>query len=170
MQPDSNFTTGESNTACILLGSNMGNSFHQLETAAAQLAQKTGTIIQQSGIYVTAAWGFTQQPDFLNQVIVLHTKLCARQTLESMLTIEAEMGRVRTVKNAPRVIDIDLLFFNADIIAEPDLTVPHPRIQDRRFVLVPLDEILPNFLHPVFKENIHQLLTKCPDQLNVKKY
>ena len=80
------------------------------------------------------------------------------------------MGRVRTVKNAPRVIDIDILFFNKAIIEEKILSVPHPQIQFRRFVLIPLNELSPNFKHPVLQQNIHQLLTNCSDPLNVKKF
>ena len=80
------------------------------------------------------------------------------------------MGRVRTVKNAPRIIDIDILFFNKDIIQEAHLAVPHPEIQNRRFVLVPLNELSPGFKHPVLNKTIHQLLINCPDQLDVKKF
>ena len=80
------------------------------------------------------------------------------------------MGRVRTKKNAPRIIDIDILFFNKEIIAEKILTVPHPKIQNRRFVLIPLNELSPNFKHPVIKKTIHQLLVNCYDTLDVKKF
>jgi 2-amino-4-hydroxy-6-hydroxymethyldihydropteridine diphosphokinase len=86
-----------------------------------------------------------------------------------VLEIENKMGRVRTVKNAPRTIDIDILFFNKEIITTKDLVVPHPEIQNRRFVLVPLNELSPNFIHPVLQQNIHQLLTGCSDMLEVRK-
>jgi len=80
------------------------------------------------------------------------------------------MGRVRTTKNAPRIIDIDILFFNTEIIAEKILTVPHPEIENRRFVLIPLNELSPGFTHPINKKTIHQLLAACTDTLDVKKF
>jgi len=125
---------------------------------------------RKSAIYQTAAWGNTDQPDFLNQVIIVQTKLTAWQTMQSILQIEKEMGRLRTVKNAPRIIDIDILFFNKEIIHTVELTVPHPQLQNRRFVLVPLNELSPNFKHPALKKNIHQLFIHCTDKLNVKKF
>lgn len=157
------------NKAYLLLGSNIGNSKKQLAVATGRINKNIGKVIRQSHLYATAAWGNTNQPDFLNQVLVVETKLTAQQTIETILSIEKNMGRVRTVKNAPRVIDIDILFFNKDIIAAPHLTVPHPEIQNRRFVLVPLNELSPNFRHPVFQQSIHHLLKNCRDRLNVKK-
>jgi 2-amino-4-hydroxy-6-hydroxymethyldihydropteridine diphosphokinase len=147
----------------------MGNSQLQLLTAIKNITKQIGQLTRESKLYVTAAWGNTNQPDFLNQVIVVETKLSALQVLDTILTIEKKMGRVRTLKNAPRVIDIDILFFNKEIIAEKKLSVPHPQIQNRRFVLVPLNELSPNFKHPVLQQNIHQLLTNCTDLLDVKK-
>ena len=111
-----------------------------------------------------------KQPDFLNQVVIVDTELTALQTMQNILGIEKKMGRVRTVKNAPRIIDIDILFFNKEIIAQAKLTVPHPQIQNRRFVLVPLNQLSPNLKHPLLKQTIHQLLLHCPDKLNVKKF
>ncbi len=121
-------------------------------------------------MYATAAWGNTHQPDFLNQVIVVETALTAQTCMKIILQIEKDMGRKRTVKNAPRIIDIDILFFDKQIIKEKNLIVPHPEIQNRRFVLIPLNELVPNFIHPVLQQNIHQLLTNCSDKLNVKKF
>ncbi len=158
------------NKTYLLLGSNMSKSRQQLATAIQIIKKNIGNITRQSKLYVTAAWGNTNQPDFLNQVIVVETKLSARQTISSILSIEKQMGRVRTVKNAPRIIDIDILFFNKDIIQEPNLSVPHPQIQNRRFVLIPLNELSPNFKHPVFQQSIHHLLKNCKDDLDVKKF
>ena len=132
------------NKTYLLLGSNMGNSQQQLSIAIKNITQKIGGVIRKSKLYTTAAWGNTNQPDFLNQVIVVETKHTALQTIKTILGIEEEMGRVRTKKNAPRIIDIDILFFNKQIIAENILTVPHPEIQNRRFVLIPLNELSPN--------------------------
>lgn len=157
------------NTTYLLLGSNIGNSKQQLSIAIKLIKETIGKPMRQSVLYKTAAWGNTNQPDFLNQVVIVETKLSAIQTLKTILNIEKEMGRVRTVKNAPRVIDIDILFFNKEIIHQPNLTVPHPEIQNRRFVLVPINELSPNFKHPVFQQSIHHLLKNCKDALDVKK-
>ncbi len=158
------------NRIYLLLGNNLGNSKTQLSKATTAIKKQIGKLTRQSGLYSTAAWGNTKQPDFLNQVIIIETNLTAQQTMESILKIEKKMGRVRTVKNAPRIIDIDILFFNKEIINHQHLTIPHPQIQNRRFVLVLLNELSPNLLHPVLKSTIHQLLIHCVDKLNVKKF
>lgn len=154
----------------LLLGSNMGNSQQQLAMAIRRIARQIGKVIRQSSLYATVAWGNPDQPDFLNQVIIVETKLTALQSIEIILNIEKKMGRVRSSKNAPRIIDIDILFFNKEIIAAKHLTVPHPQIENRRFVLVPLNELSPNFIHPVCYKTIHWLLNDCADTLNVKKF
>ena len=158
------------NKTYLLLGSNMGNSRASLSKAVIQIEKQIGSVIRQSALYSTAAWGNTQQPDFLNQVIIVETKLSARQTMQTILHIEQIMGRIRTVKNAPRNIDIDILFFNKEIIQDNDLCVPHPQIPNRRFVLVPLNELSPNLKHPILGKTVHQLLNNCPDKLIVKKF
>ena len=157
------------NNTYLLLGSNMGNSLVLLSTAIEQIEKQIGKRLLQSGLYATAAWGNTSQPDFLNQVIEVATSLDATETLQRILSIEKSMGRIRTEKNAPRVIDIDILFFNNEIITRSDLTVPHPEIQNRRFVLTPLYEIAPQMIHPLLNKSIEQLLLMCPDPLAVKK-
>ena len=157
------------NKAYLLLGSNMGNSQKQLNNAIVNIEKKIGKVLRRSGLYKTAAWGKTDQPDFLNQVVIVETCLNAAQTMQTILSIEAAMGRIRTEKNAPRIIDIDILFFNKEIIREKNLVVPHPAIQLRRFVLVPLNELSPNFIHPVLQKTNHQLLLNCKDKLDVKK-
>ena len=158
------------NKTYLLLGSNMGNSRQLLLQAIKLIKKKIGRVTRQSKLYATAAWGNTNQPDFLNQVIVVETTLGAAEIIKNILSIETEMGRIRTVKNAPRIIDIDILFFNKEMIREKDLTVPHPEIQNRRFVLVPLNELSPGLKHPVLKKTIHQLLEDCTDTLYVKKF
>lgn len=147
----------------------MGNSQKQLNKAIVNIEKKIGPVVRRSGIYKTAAWGKTDQPDFLNQVVVAETNLTAGETMQSILAIESAMGRIRTEKNAPRIIDIDILFFGKEIINKKDLVIPHPAIQVRRFVLIPMNELSPNFIHPALKKTIHQLLLKCPDRLDVKK-
>jgi len=158
------------NKTYLLLGSNMGNSKKQLLKAIMLIEKHLGKITRRSGLYSTAAWGNTNQPDFLNQVVITETALTATQTMQAILQIEKKMGRIRTVKNAPRIIDIDILFFNKQIIDQADLQVPHPQIQNRRFVLTPLNELSPNLKHPVLKRSIHHLFIHCPDKLNVKKF
>jgi len=148
----------------------MGNSEQQLVIAIKNITRQVGNIIRKSKRYSTAAWGNNDQPDFLNQVIIVETKLTALQTIDIILDIEKKMGRVRTKKNAPRIIDIDILFFNKEIITEKNLDVPHPQIENRRFVLIPLNELSPNFKHPVTHKTIHQLLNDCADTLDVKKF
>ena len=158
------------NKIYLLLGSNIGDSQLQLSVAIKHIEQKIGATIRQSKLYSTAAWGNTRQPDFLNQVIVVKTALTPIETMQTILVIEKEMGRVRTLKNAPRIIDIDILFFNKMVMDEPMLTLPHPEIQNRRFVLIPLNELTPNLNHPVLGLSVHELLKLCPDRLTVKKF
>ncbi len=148
----------------------MGNNKIQLSKAITHIEKKIGHVTRQSSVYATAAWGNTKQPDFLNQVIVVDTELNATQTMQTILHIEEKMGRVRTVKNAPRIIDIDILFFNKEITDQKGLIIPHPQIQNRRFVLIPLNQLSPNFVHPSLKKTVHQLLINCTDTLNVKKF
>lgn len=158
------------NKLYLLSGSNLGSSKTQLSKAILQIEKHIGSVIRQSSQYITAAWGNTKQPDFLNQVIIVETELTAIQTMQTILKIEKKMGRIRTIKNAPRIIDIDILFFNKEIIDQKDLIIPHPQIQNRRFVLVPLNQLSPNLKHPVLNKTVHQLFINCPDNLNVKKF
>ena len=158
------------NKVYLLLGSNQQNPQKQLLLAQKNIAKNIGGIKRKSFIYQTAAWGNTRQPDFLNQVIVVETKLTAAQTMQTILAIEKKMGRVRTKKNAPRIIDIDILFFNKEIIHTKDLDIPHPRLQERNFVLIPLNQLSPNLKHPVLNKTIKELLKTSADTLTVKKF
>ena len=158
------------NKTYLLLGSNLGNSEILLSKAILQIQKEIGKVTRQSSLYATADWGNTNQPAFLNQVINVETELTAQQTMGAILIIEEKMGRIRTVKNAPRTIDIDILFFNKEIIDEPDLIIPHPQIQNRRFVLAPLKELSPRLVHPLIKKTVHNLFIHCADTLNVKKF
>ncbi|MCX6322937.1 MAG: 2-amino-4-hydroxy-6-hydroxymethyldihydropteridine diphosphokinase [Sphingobacteriales bacterium] len=157
------------NRAYLLLGSNLGNPKLQLENATRHISKDAGMLKRVSSIYTTAAWGNTLQPDFLNQVLVIDTLLTAEKLMQILLAIETKMGRIRTIKNEARTIDIDLLFYGKTVISSPSLTVPHPLIQERRFVLVPMNALSPRFIHPVFHKSIHQLLKECKDTLAVKK-
>ena len=155
------------NEIFLITGGNIGDRKKNLETAATLINEEIGKIIQSSKIYETDAWGITNQPAFYNQIHIVESKFSAKEILNKILNIEEKMGRVRTIKNAARIIDIDILFFNDDIINEPNLIVPHPQILDRRFVLKPLNELVPEMIHPVFKKNIHELLEECKDELRV---
>ena len=145
----------------------MGDRKKNIETAAALIEERVGKITKLSKIYETEAWGIRDQNAFYNQVLIVKSKFSAREILTAILKIEEEMGRKRTVKNAARIIDIDILFFNDDIVNEQNLVIPHPEIGNRRFVLLPLHEIAPQMDHPVFKKTIQQLLSKSKDQLKV---
>jgi 2-amino-4-hydroxy-6-hydroxymethyldihydropteridine diphosphokinase len=157
------------NKAYLLTGGNIGDRHANLQKAASTIAERCGEVIRSSWVYETAAWGKEDQQDFLNQVLLINTNLTADKLIRIILQIEKEMGRSRKEKNEPRVIDIDILFFNDEIINDPDLIVPHPQLQNRRFVLQPLNEIAPDFIHPIFRKTVHQLLLECPDALAVKK-
>ena len=147
----------------------MGDSELMLFVAINMIEKNVGKRTISSSIYRTAAWGKEDQPDFLNQIIVVLSVLSATEILKKIFDIENEMGRVRTIKNAARVIDIDMLFFNDEIIETENLIVPHPQIENRKFVLVPLTEISPNYKHPVLKKSSEELLNICSDKLNVQK-
>lgn len=158
------------NEAYLLIGGNIGNRMNYLTKAKNGIGKSCGHIRKLSAVYETAAWGYEEQAKFLNQVLVIKTKLSAEELLHHILKVEEEMGRKRDIKYGPRVIDIDILFFNDDIINADHLTVPHPEMQNRRFVLVPLNEIAADKIHPVFKKTILQLLAECPDKLDVYKF
>jgi 2-amino-4-hydroxy-6-hydroxymethyldihydropteridine diphosphokinase len=157
------------NKAYLLTGGNEGDRFLHMQEARTNIELICGQLLQVSSLYETAPWGKTDQPDFLNQVILIDTKLSPEELLHAILSIEEMGGRKRTVKNAPRTIDIDILFYNELILEKQGLSIPHPRIADRRFVLEPLNEISPGFIHPVIGKTIHQLLLECKDELGVKK-
>ena len=158
------------NKTYLSLGSNEGNRELWLQAATDYIADRCGTILDRSSIYQTAAWGITTQPDFLNMVIYIETTQSPTQLLDTILNIEITMGRHRTIKWGPRIIDIDILFFNNDIIDTPGLIIPHPFLQDRRFTLLPLAEIAPGYLHPKLNKTMAELLIACPDKLEVHKY
>lgn len=158
------------NEVYLLLGSNLSDPNQQLQIAAKYIEESIGKIEKQSSLYQTEAWGNTLQPDFLNQVLILKTNLTAEEILDRIFEIEMKMGRIRTQKNGPRIIDIDILFYNNDIVRAKHLSIPHLTLQERRFVLVPLDEISPHLIHPVLNKTIHTLLSECPDMLDVKKF
>jgi len=157
------------NSAYLLIGGNLGDRREQLAKAAKQIEKTCGRIIRLSHLYETEAWGKTDQPSFYNQALLLHTPLAARDLLKSILGIESSMGRQRLEKYGPRVIDIDILLFNEEIIHVEGLDIPHPELIHRRFALAPLNEIAAQVKHPLLKKTIRTLLKECRDGLNVRK-
>ena len=157
-------------TAHLLIGGNLGDRKTNLLMAISLINEQCGSLTRSSSVYETEAWGKTDQPSFLNQALEISTSLNARQLMRKILKIEKEMGRVREEKLGPRIIDVDILLFENEIHDLRFLKIPHPELQNRRFVLVPLAEIDPTLQHPVFKKTIAELLEECPDLLNVKKY
>ncbi|MFT4153104.1 2-amino-4-hydroxy-6-hydroxymethyldihydropteridine diphosphokinase [Parafilimonas sp.] len=184
--------------AFLLTGSNLGNRLQNLRTAAALVEKHCGSIGSTSSIYQTAAWGFAEQPDFYNQALSVSTLLEPDALMQQLLAIESSMGRQRSFKMAPRIIDIDILLMNEtehdnfshtgectwrgsmrqlkkqictnEIIYESAVvTIPHPRLAERRFVLTPLAEIAGNIIHPEYKKTMNELLAECKDKLAVHK-
>jgi 2-amino-4-hydroxy-6-hydroxymethyldihydropteridine diphosphokinase len=153
----------------LLLGTNLGDRFDNLEKAVQLLAQQTGEVTQKSAVYETAPWGVNDQPPFLNQVVNLQTEMAPDVLLEKVLDIEQQLGRKRLRKWGERLIDIDILYFEDMIINAERLQVPHPELHNRRFTLVPLQEIAPDFIHPIFAQTTTELLEECPDKLEVKQ-
>lgn len=156
--------------AYILIGGNLGDRQAYLSAAATLIAERAGPLRSASALYETAAWGIQHQPDFLNQVLLIQTALSPLELLHNLLDAERELGRFRNEKNGPRTIDMDILFYDRWIISIPGLQVPHPRIRERRFVLVPMCEISPGFRHPSVNLTMQQLLDACTDPLPVHKF
>lgn len=161
---------GAPTLAYLLLGSNLGDRAALLAAARRELAATAGTIIAESGLYETAAWGRQDQPTFLNQALALRTALSAEALLAACLATEQRAGRERLERWGSRTLDVDIMFFGAEIIATSTLTVPHPRLAGRRFALVPLAEIAGSLPHPQLGATIAVLLVGCPDPLPVQPW
>lgn len=156
-------------TVYLLLGSNLGDREFFLEISAKKISL-LAEITKISSIYETSAWGVQDQPNYLNQVLEIRTNLSPEQLLSQTQSIENELGRERTGHWEARNIDIDILIYEDWIVQSETLVIPHLRMQERRFVLVPLAEIVLHWTHPILKKNIKELLNECKDQLFVKKY
>ncbi|MBL7888716.1 MAG: 2-amino-4-hydroxy-6-hydroxymethyldihydropteridine diphosphokinase [Bacteroidia bacterium] len=157
------------NTAYLILGGNQGDRLKNLNEANSLIASEVGPISKYSKIYVTAAWGNEGLSDFYNQAVCIKTPLSATELLDILLEIEKKLGRTRgTEKWQARTIDIDILFYNNEIIDQKNLIIPHPFLQERRFVLVPLSEIANDLMHPILNKDIKTLLIECNDKLDVR--
>ena len=141
----------------LALGTNLGDRVANLQAAREALAPQI-RVLQESPIYVTPPWGYLDQPDFLNQVIEVETVLHPIPLLHLLKDIEAKLGREATFRNGPRLIDLDILFYEQEVVEGEVLQIPHPRLQDRAFVLVPLNDLAPDFMHPVLHKSVREML------------
>lgn len=155
--------------AYLLLGGNLGDRFAQVSNALQNIERDVGTVISRSSLYETEAWGKENLPPYLNQVVAVNTELTARELLETVQEIEKLMGRTRMEKWGSRLIDIDILFYGEECIDEPDLIIPHPFLAQRKFTLIPLNEIAADLIHPVFHKTVRELLSELKDPLTVLK-
>ncbi|RYF48385.1 MAG: 2-amino-4-hydroxy-6-hydroxymethyldihydropteridine diphosphokinase [Cytophagaceae bacterium] len=151
----------------LLLGANLGNRTKTLQRAVDLIAEYIGPVVRQSALYETAPWGVTDQPAYLNQVLAIDTTLLPEDILVQTQTIEQELGRVRFEKWGARVIDIDILYYGDHVQESDTLTIPHPYLHQRRFTLVPLVEIAPEFVHPMLLKTNAELLAECEDESEV---
>ncbi len=152
-----------STSVFISLGGNLGNTLEIFEKCYPKIEKKIGFISNASKIYQTISWGPIDQPNFLNQVIQVESKLEAATILIILLDIEKSLGRIRVQKWGPRIIDLDILFYGNEIVNELNLVIPHPQIAYRKFVLIPLNELVPDFIHPILEIKIAELLVASTD-------
>jgi 2-amino-4-hydroxy-6-hydroxymethyldihydropteridine diphosphokinase len=157
------------NIVYLSLGSNLGNRMKYLNDAMGLIEKEIGVIVKKSSVYETEPWGIKDQSMFLNMAVCVNTDLLPEKLLETILRIEHKLGRIRIEKWYERIIDIDILFYNDFVINQSDLMIPHPYLQERKFVLEPLNEIEADFNHPVLQITIKKLLLNCSDKTNVKR-
>jgi 2-amino-4-hydroxy-6-hydroxymethyldihydropteridine diphosphokinase len=151
----------------LALGTNIGDRLINLLKAAERL-ERAAHVKRSSAVYETPPWGYLDQPDFLNQVLEAETDLSPQDLIVEIKRIEADMGRRKIILNGPRLIDIDILFYEDEVVEQPNLIVPHPRLHERAFVLVPLADLAPDLVHPLRGETVRQMLEKIDlSEINV---
>jgi 2-amino-4-hydroxy-6-hydroxymethyldihydropteridine diphosphokinase len=159
------------NIVFLGLGTNLGDREGNLNNAVSEITKHIGKALKKSSVYETEPWGFQSDNEFLNIVVKVETELTPKAVLKEILKIEFSLGRVRGGNQySSRIIDIDVLFYEDQAIESADLKVPHPKLHERKFVLVPLVEIEPELVHPVFKKSVFSLLEKCKDKAEVRKF
>lgn len=151
----------------LLLGSNLGERAANIANAVRHLENSGVKALKLSSLYETEPWGNTNQSKFINQAGKFRTASSPSDLMKTILKIEHDMGRQRSIKWEPRIIDIDILFYGHQIVSQKDLTIPHPELEKRNFALTPLAEIAPDFIHPILKKSIKQLLAECNDNMTV---
>ena len=158
------------NIVFLQLGSNLGDRQLLLEKAISSINEKVGVVILKSKVYESKAWRVEDQQDYLNQIIKVKTKLSAHDVLSSILYIEKSLGRIRLEKWGERLIDIDIIFYNDLITETPELCVPHKHMHERLFVLIPLNSIASQMIHPKYNKTVNILLQECSDNEFVEEY
>ena len=157
--------------AFLGLGSNLGNRELNLKEAVSRIEESIGSVIRSSSVYIAEPWGFQTNDEFLNMVVKIETELIPTELIKKILMIESLLGRVRSKKQySSRIIDIDILLYGDFITDENNLTIPHPMMHKRKFVLVPLCEIEDGLVHPGLKKSIGSLLDECEDKCQIRKY
>ena len=157
------------NHVYLMIGGNIGNRLSNLENARNSIELRCGPIQNQSSIFETEAWGFKDQPAFYNQALCIETALSPNDLMATLLAIEVDMGRERLIPLGPRAIDLDIIYYNQTVVDAPGLTIPHPKLAERNFVLAPLVEIAANFEHPILKKTNLQLYEASTDASVVYK-
>ncbi|MBN1413767.1 MAG: 2-amino-4-hydroxy-6-hydroxymethyldihydropteridine diphosphokinase [Bacteroidales bacterium] len=161
----------ETEIVYLLLGSNQGDRAGQIQEAINRITGMTGQPVALSSIYETEPWGFKHKIPFLNQTMALLTGVSPGKLMQLFMSVERGMGRIRNqIGYQARSIDIDILFCGMDIINQNNLVIPHPLFCERRFALVPMEEIAPDFVHPLLNKSIRELLHECSDPSWVKKW
>ena len=162
-----------SETVFVLLGSNLGDRELLVNQASKMIGERCGKIVAKSRLYESEPWGFKSEHWFLNQVVKVETALSPDDLMKELLEIEKELGRDRSVPHegyVSRPMDLDILYFGSEIIDTQMVTAPHPRLHERRFTLLPLCDVAPDFVHPVMKKTNLQLLDECQDAGKVNIY
>lgn len=152
----------------LMFGGNLAGTDQVIERAVKVLSENLGEVVSESGLYISEPWGMSDQPPFLNKAMVLLTGYEPEAILDLCLKTEQELGRKPGMMNGPRLIDIDIMFLGDRIIETDNLTIPHPRMHLRNFNLIPLNEIIPDFIHPVCRQSILELTQNSPDTLEVR--